>query len=513
MSSFQDLSRPECQKATGFDGCDPLISLKGITKRFGKVVANNNISLDLYPGRIKALLGENGAGKSTLMSMLAGRFRPDEGFIEVDGQRVDFSNSKDAIKAGVGMVYQHFMLVDTMTVAENVLLGQEGSFFVSPKEMNERVRQIAEDYELEIDPSARVQDLSMGEKQRVEIIKLLYRESRVLIFDEPTAVLTPREAFRLFEALWAMTRQGKSVVFISHKLEEVMAIADEVAILRRGEIDAEVPRNKIVSKADLACRMVGKEVLLEIHKEDVEIGDKVLEVKNMTGIGLRGINLDVRKGEVVAIVGVAGNGQQELVEGVCGLRKPPKDTIFIMNKPWRKFFAEMKWNNSMSYIPEDRLDLATARNLDLVDNLLLTTRQGFTSGPILQRDKAAKVAEELVKDYDVRPGRIQALAWQLSGGNLQKMVLARELYRQPHLIVAEQPTQGLDISATEEVWNKLLEARKMAGILLVTGDLGEALQLADRVAVMYCGQIMDEFSVADKAKIDNIGLLMAGVRE
>jgi simple sugar transport system ATP-binding protein len=513
MSVHQDFTRPECQKATGFEGCPPLISLKGITKRFGKVIANNNISLDLYPGRIKALLGENGAGKSTLMSMLAGRFRPDEGYIEVDGQRVDFSNSKDAIKAGVGMVYQHFMLVDSMTVAENVLLGQEGGFFVNPKEMEKRVRKLAEDYELEIDPSAVVSSLSMGEKQRVEILKLLYRESKVLIFDEPTAVLTPREAFRLFEALWAMTRQGKSVVFISHKLEEVMAIADEVAILRRGVVDGEVPRDKITSKADLACRMVGKEVILEVNKEEVEVGDKVLDVKNMTGIGLRDINLNVRKGEVVAIVGVAGNGQQELVEGVCGMRKPPKDTIFIMGKPWRNFFAEMTWNNSMSYIPEDRLDLATARNLDLVDNLLLTTRQGFSSGPLIQHDKAAKVAEELVEEYDVRPGRIRALAWQLSGGNLQKMVLARELYRQPYLIVAEQPTQGLDISATEEVWNRLLMARKTAGILLITGDLGEALQLADRVAVMYCGQIMVEFSVTDKAKVDKIGLLMAGVKE
>ncbi|WP_291327900.1 ABC transporter ATP-binding protein [Desulfovibrio sp. UCD-KL4C] len=509
----QDLTRPESQKATGFADAPPLISLKGITKRFGKVVANNNISLDLYPGRIKALLGENGAGKSTLMSMLAGRFKPDEGYIEVDGIPADFNSSKDAIKAGIGMVYQHFMLVETMTVAENVLLGQEGSFFINRREMNARVRKLASDYELEIDPAARISDLSMGEKQRVEILKLLYRESRVLIFDEPTAVLTPREAFRLFEALWAMTRLGKSVVFISHKLEEVLAIADEVAILRRGKIDAEVPRDKILSKADLACRMVGKEVLLEVDKEEVEIGEKVLEVKSMTGMGLRGINLDVYKGEIVAIVGVAGNGQQELVEGVSGLRKPPKDTIFIMDKPWREFFEEMTWNHSMSYIPEDRLDLATARNLDLVDNLLLTTRQGFTKGSILKRDKAAAVAAELVKDYDVRPGRLQALAWQLSGGNLQKMVLARELYRQPHLIVAEQPTQGLDISATEEVWNKLLEARKMAGILLVTGDLGEAVQLADRIVVMYCGQIMDEFHVSDTDKLDNIGLLMAGVRE
>jgi simple sugar transport system ATP-binding protein len=513
MTDNTKFIRPESGSPAEYASSSPIVSLKGITKRFGKVVANNKIVLDLYPGRIKALLGENGAGKSTLMSMLAGRFQPDEGHIEVDGKRVDFSSSKDAINAGVGMVYQHFMLVDSMTVTENVLLGQEGGFFVNPKEMSRRVKKLAEDYELEIDPDARINQLSMGEKQRVEILKLLYRESRVLIFDEPTAVLTPRETFRLFEALWAMTRQGKSIVFISHKLEEVMAIADEVAILRRGCVDSEVPREKITSKADLACRMVGKEVLLEIDRNEVEIGDKVLEVKSLNGLGLKNINIEVHRGEVVGIVGVAGNGQQALVEGVCGLRMPPKDSVFIMGKPWREFFAKMTWNHSLSYIPEDRLDLATARELDLVDNLLLTTRQGFCSGPVLHRDKAAEVAKKLVEDHDVRPGRIQALAWQLSGGNLQKLVLARELYREPHLIVAEQPTQGLDISATEEVWNRLLEARKMAGVLLVTGDLNEALQLSDRIAVMYRGEIMDQFSVSDTEKVDKVGLMMAGVRE
>lgn len=513
MADNSKFVRPESAAVSDFADCSPIVSLRGITKKFGKVVANNKIVLDLFPGRIKALLGENGAGKSTLMSMLAGRFRPDEGYIEVDGKRVDFSSSKDAIKAGIGMVYQHFMLVDSMTVTQNVLLGQEGGFFVNPKEMSQRVKKLAEDYELEIDPDAKINELSMGEKQRVEILKLLYRESRVLIFDEPTAVLTPRETFRLFEALWAMTRQGKSIVFISHKLEEVLAIADEVAILRRGCVDAEVPRDKITSKADLACRMVGKEVLLEVNRKPVELGENVLRVKDLNGLGLKNINLEVQRGEVVGVVGVAGNGQQELVEGVCGLRKPPKDTLFIMGKFWHDFYSTISWNHSLAYIPEDRLDLATARELDLVDNMLLTTRQGFCSGPILHKDKAAKATQKLVEEHDVRPGRIHALAWQLSGGNLQKMVLARELYREPHLIVAEQPTQGLDISATEEVWNRLLEARKMAGVLLITGDLNEALQLSDRIVVMYRGEIMDQFSTDDTEKVDRIGLLMAGVRE
>ena len=492
-------------------GTQPVVSLKGLTKRFGKVVANDGITLDVYPGRIKALLGENGAGKSTMMSMLAGRYRPDEGFIEVDGNPVQFSSSKDAIAAGIGMVYQHFMLVDSMTVAENVLLGQEGAFFINPGEMEQRVGELAMAYGLDIDPAAHICDLSMGERQLVEILKLLYRKSRILIFDEPTAVLTPEETNRLFEALWRMTEQGKSIIFISHKLEEVIALADEIAILRRGKIEGELDPASIESKADLASRMVGKEVLLEVDRKPIEFGDVVLEVKNLTGLGLRGIDLEVRQGEVVAIVGVAGNGQKPLVEAVTGLCKPPLDTVFIMGQPWRKFFAESTWNRSMCYIPEDRLGLGSLRNQNLVDNLLLTTRKGFTKGFWLDKKRAEKDTIDLIKKFDIRPGRIHALAWQLSGGNLQKAVLARELYREPKLIVAEQPTQGLDVSATEEVWNRLLDARTLAGILLVTGDINEALQLADRVAVVYRGEILGILPTSDIDTPGKIGPLMAGI--
>lgn len=489
----------------------PVVALKGISKRFGTVMATDEISLAIQPGKVLALLGENGAGKSTLMSILAGRYKPDSGTIEIDGSVAHFSSAKDGIAAGIGMVYQHFMLVETMTVAENVLLGQVGSFFVHPVEMQERVRALAEEYNLEIDACALVGDLSMGEKQRVEILKLLYRKSRVLIFDEPTAVLTPEEAAKLFEAMWTMAEQGKAIVFISHKLEEVLAVADDIAILRQGRIEGHFAHSEVTSKADLACRMVGKEVLLEVNREPAELGDDILEIKKLTGIGLENINLTLRQGEIVAIVGVAGNGQKPLVEAICGLIKPPQNTLFIMGKRWRKFYSKPNWKNSLSYIPEDRLGLATCRNLNLVDNLLLTTRQGFTKGWFLDRKRAVRDTTKLVKDFDIRPGRIAALAWQLSGGNLQKSVLARELYRCPRLIVAEQPTQGLDISATEQVWQHLLKAREMAGILLITGDLNEALQLADRVAVIYRGRFMDLFSTSDKAKVDKIGLMMAGV--
>lgn len=493
------------------EGTQPVVSLKGLTKRFGKVVANDGITLDVYPGRIKALLGENGAGKSTLMSMLAGRYRPDEGVIEVDGNPTKFSSSKDAIAAGIGMVYQHFMLVDSMTVAENVLLGQEGSFFINPKEFETRVGALAKEYGLDIDPAARISDLSMGERQLVEILKLLYRKSRILIFDEPTAVLTPEETNRLFEALWRMTEQGKSIIFISHKLEEVIALADEIAILRRGKIEGELDPNAIESKADLASRMVGREVLLEVDRQPADIGEVVLEVKNLTGLGLVSVDLDVKKGEVVAIVGVAGNGQKALVEAVTGLCKPPVDSVFIMGQPWRKFFAESTWNRSMCYIPEDRLGLATLPNHNLVDNLLLTTRKGFSRGWLLDKKRAEKDTIELIKKFDIRPGRIHALAWQLSGGNLQKAVLARELYREPRLIVAEQPTQGLDVSATEEIWNRLLAARDLAGVLIVTGDINEALQLADRIAVIYRGEILGILDTSDPDTVGKIGPLMAGL--
>jgi len=489
----------------------PLVRLREVTKRFGSNVANDHISLDIRPGRIKALLGENGAGKSTLMSMLAGRLTPDEGHIEVDGRPQVFASARDAIRHGIGMVYQHFMLVNTMSVAENVFLGQTDSFVISPRKMEREVRELAAGFGMDIDPGAPVSNLSMGERQRVEILKLLYRQSRVLIFDEPTSVLTEPETERLFESMRAMAAQGKSIVFISHKLEEVLSIADEIAILRRGRVEAEMQRDEVTSKADLASRMVGREVLLQVDRKPMEPGKTVLEIRNLTHEGLRDLNLDVRIGEVVAVVGVAGNGQKKLVEMVCGMRKPPLDTIVIMGKPWRKFFAELSWRKSLSYVPEDRLGLAVAEQMDLVDNLLLTTRKGFSRGLWLNRKRAEQTMTTLVEKHDIYPGKVQSQAWQLSGGNLQKVVLSRELYRSPALVVAEQPTQGLDVAATEAVWNHLLRTRVRSGILLVTSDLNEALQLADRIAVIYDGRFMDVFPVEDQGKVEAVGLMMAGV--
>ena len=491
----------------------PAVSLKGICKRFGKVHANKDINLDIHKGCILALLGENGAGKSTLMSILAGRYQPDDGQIIVNGTPTGFPTSKDAIAAGIGMVYQHFMLVDTMTVAQNVLLGQEEAFFVKPKEMERVVGELAASYDMEIDPSARISDLSMGERQRVEILKLLYRDSSILIFDEPTAVLTPPEIDALFETMSNLAAKGKAIVFISHKLEEVLSLADDIAVLRKGQITDRVDPDEIVSKADLANRMVGRDVLLKADRTEMPVGDLVFEVKGLYGNGLLGIDLKLYKGEVVAIVGVAGNGQKELVETLAGMRPPEKGKVTILGKSWKQFFQTSAWKKTLSYIPEDRLGLGSCPDLDMVDNVLLTTRKGFTRGPFMKHRNATTTTDDLVKDFNVCPQTIKTPAGKLSGGNLQKLVLAREFYRTPQIIIAEQPTQGLDISATEEVWKQLLAARKGAGVLLVTGDLSEALELADHIAVMYRGRFMDVVPTTDTERIKTIGLLMAGVVE
>lgn len=488
----------------------PAVRLRRLCKSFGPVQANKDITLDIEAGRIKALLGENGAGKSTLMNMLAGRYAPDSGQIIIDGRPAAFKSSKDAIAAGIGMVYQHFMLVPRMTVAQNVLLGQEGSTLIKPRQMEERVRELAEKYSLPIDPRKKVSELSMGERQRVEILKLLHRDSRVLIFDEPTTVLTPGEAEALFEAFRSMTSQGKAVVFISHKLDEVMEIADSVAILRRGEIVDEMQKSAISSREELASRMVGRNVVFTVEKSKAAFGEPVLHIENLTGNGLHGLNLQLRKGEILAVVGVAGNGQKALVSTVTGMLAPGSGTVRILGKDWKEFYADPPWERALAYIPEDRLGMAVCPGLDMVDNVLLTTRKGFTLGPVLDMKKAQSVSRSLVRRFHVQPKELSTKAWQMSGGNLQKLVLAREFYRKPRIIVAEQPSQGLDVGATEEVWSRLLNIRSQAGVLLFTGDLNEALRLADTVAVMFRGQFMDVFEASDQDKVKNIGMLMAG---
>ncbi|MDJ0809772.1 MAG: ABC transporter ATP-binding protein [Desulfobacterales bacterium] len=488
----------------------PLISLEGISKAFGAVRANQDISLAFRAGRIKSLLGENGAGKSTLMSILAGRLQPDQGHILVDGQHQVFRSTQDAIGAGIGMVYQHFMLVEAMTVTENIFLGYPGPLVIDPSRMENQVAELAAQVSLNIDPRARVADLSMGEKQRVEILKLLFRQNRILIFDEPTAVLTPQESEQLFEALRQLAAQGKAIVFISHKLDEVMALSDEIAVLHKGAVVADMDADQIHSKAELAQLMVGREVILQVERDHLEARQRVLNIAGLGDDALKDIDLELRQGEILGLVGVAGNGQKPLVETICGLKRPGRGTVRLMGQDWGSFFQRRRWDGNLAYIPEDRQGLATCRNLSLTDNLLLTTRRGFTVGPWLRHRQAEAKMEELAAQFNINPPNPSLAARQLSGGNLQKMVIAREFFRRPRLIVAEQPTQGLDIAATEEVWRLLLKARDRAGILLVTGDLAEALALSDRLAVMFDGRIVDTFAAEDSEKIGRIGLMMAG---
>ncbi len=490
---------------------NPVIRLANICKSFGEVRANHDISLDIHQGRILALLGENGAGKSTLMSLLAGQSQPDSGTIYFHGKPVTFSTTEKAIEAGIGMVYQHFKLVEAMSVAENVFLGSSERTWLSSKTLKRAVSAIGEQYSMQVDGSKIVADLSMGEKQQVEILKLLYRQSHILIFDEPTAVLTPHEAANLFETMKQMRADGKAIVFISHKLEEVMSIADDIAILKRGEVTGYMKAAAVSSTSELAEKMVGREVLLKVDHQPMETRQQVLKVAGLNEGGLKDVSFEIRQGEIVGIVGVAGNGQRPLVESVCGLRKTAAGVITLLGRDSRNFFADCSWDKALSYIPEDRQGLATCQGLDLVDNFLLTTRQGFQVGPWLPKNEARAKLQYLIEEFDIRPTNPDLLAWQLSGGNLQKMVLSREFYRKPRLIVAEQPTQGLDIAAAEDVWNLLLKAREQAGIMLITGDLSEALELSDRIGVMYGGRLVHLFSRDDKELVESIPQMMAGL--
>lgn len=488
----------------------PLVRLEHICKSFGPVKANQDISLDIHAGRIKALLGENGAGKSTLMAILAGKSRQDSGSILVDGKPVRFRSPKDALAAGIGMVYQHFMLVNSMTVAENVFLGQGGGW-LTPARINARVAELAERYSLEIDPSARIDELSMGERQRVEILKLLFRDSRVLILDEPTAVLTPPETDRLFLSLRRMAENGKAIVFISHKMQEVLNLANEIDILRRGKIVDSFLREDVPGERELASRMVGREMLQTVQAAPQEQHECVLRLDNLGGEAIQDLNLTLNRGGIVAVAGVAGNGQRELVEILVGLRRPTRGSATFLGQSWDTFFSGPPAPEGMAYIPEDRQGLATCPSLDLVDNFLLTNRHCFTRGPFLDRISAEKSTRDIIREFGVQPGNPNAPGGALSGGNLQKLVIGREFFRSPRIIIAENPTQGLDIAATEEVWRRLLEARTHAGILLVTGDLNEAFTLADVITVMYQGRFMDVFPRTDEDKLNNIGLMMAGI--
>jgi ABC-type uncharacterized transport system ATPase subunit len=493
-----------------------VISMKGITKRFPGVLANDHVDLELRPGKIHALLGENGAGKTTLMNILSGRYRPDEGETVIGQKGVRFSSPRDALRVGIGMVYQHFMLIPNQTVAENITLGMKAPrFLLRRAKVEEQVAKLSETYGLSIDPRARIDELSLGQQQRVEILKLLYRNVDTLILDEPTAVLTPSEIEELFATLKNIAAEGRSVIFITHKLEEVMEIADEITILRKGRVVAHLTPADVESRRELARLMVGREVVLKVEKEAVALGDVVLELRDCSGFDERGhpafqhMTFAVRKGEIFAIVGVAGNGQSELVSAIMGLRPLSGGELLVLGKSFH--FGRRFSMDDVGYVPEDRLGTGSIPHLDLVDNLILTSYPRFCKRGLFQRDAASAEGEHLLSKFHIAASGVHAMARQLSGGNLQKVILARELSKNPRLLVAEQPTHGLDIGATEDVWMEILKQRETAGILLVSGDLKEVLSLSDRIGVIFRGRLMDVFSVEDEEWIGEIGPMMAGV--
>jgi general nucleoside transport system ATP-binding protein len=494
------------------------VEMRGITKRFPGVLANDNVSFDVNAGEVHALLGENGAGKSTLMRMLYGLYRPDEGEILIDGTPQVFRSPADAIRAGIGMIHQHFMLVPKLTVAENVALGIKSSRepLLDLKVVSQRLGELSEAYGLKVDPSARVAHLSVGEQQRVEILKALYRDASLIILDEPTAVLTPQEVNDLFTTLKRMVDEGHGLVFISHKLNEVLAISDRVSALRDGLMIGTRPA-KGVTRGELISMMVGREVKPFVP-QPLEAGTVRLKVQGICARGdrgteaLKGIDLEIRAGEIVGIAGVSGNGQRELAECLAGLRKATAGKIVIDGKdvthePLRKRME------AASYIPEERMRDGAIKDFSVQDNLFLRDHCSpkFSFGIFLRVGKMAARARELVTEFNVKTPGLDTPIKNLSGGNIQKLIMARELSRNPKMLIASQPTRGVDIGATEFIHQRLLEQRAEGkAILLISEDLDEVRCLSDRIAVMYEGQIVGVVE-RNQATIEEIGLMMAGI--
>ena len=501
-----------------------VVEMKGIVKRFPGVLANDHVDFDLRAGEIHALLGENGAGKSTLMNVLAGLYKQDAGIIKVNGNPVVFSSPRDAINAGIGMVHQHFMLVPSQTVTENILLGlDEPRFFLRLQEYDKKIADLGDQFGLKVDPRAKIWQLSVGEQQRVELLKMLYRGAHVLIMDEPTAVLAPTEIDGLFETLRSMIAQGKSVIFISHKLQEVTAIADRVSVLRRGVATASGVESKGVTRQELARLMVGREVVFFVDKKPVTPGKMVLDVKdvyaeNDKGLpSLRGLSLNVREGEIVGVAGVAGNGQNELSQVITGLRKCSKGTVTLNGDMVSNRDTLFGIQHGMSYVPEDRTHVGSAPNLSVTDNVIM---KNYRKSPISKRGMldmpaATNFAKELKAAYDIVVPTVNTPVRLLSGGNLQRVILAREISGHPNFMVAVQPTRGLDVGAIEGVHRLLLTQREAgAAVLLVSEELEELLALSDRVYVIYEGKIMGEIKVEsaepDQSQIEALGMMMTG---
>ncbi|GAX88470.1 heme ABC transporter ATP-binding protein [Effusibacillus lacus] len=496
-----------------------VVEMLGITKRFPGIVANDKVNLVVEQGEIHALLGENGAGKSTLMNILFGLYQPDEGIIRIKGQEVKVTDPNMANRLGIGMVHQHFMLVQPFTVTENIVLGSEVKRgpFLDMETAEKKVMELSEKYGLDVDPKAKIEDISVGMQQRVEILKTLYRGADILIFDEPTAVLTPQEIAELMQIMRNLVNEGKSIIFITHKLKEIMAISDRITVIRRGRYIG------TVTKADtnpdqLANMMVGREVIFKVEKRPANPGSPVLEIKDIEGMGNRGVralnkvNLEVHAGEIVGVAGVDGNGQTELIEVLTGLRKATSGTVKINGKDITNQTPRKIAESGVGHIPEDRHKRGLVLDYSVADNLVLNTyyKEPYSKSGILQSQAIAEHARNLIGLFDVRTPSETTLARSLSGGNQQKAIVAREVDRDPDVLIAAQPTRGLDVGAIEFIHKKLVEQRdKGKAVLLFSLELDEIMSLSDRIAVIYEGRIVGIVKPEEVTDHD-LGLMMAG---
>jgi len=498
------------------------IELRGITKRFGDIVANSNVNLHIRAGEVLGLLGENGAGKSTMMNVLSGLYRPDEGEILIDGKPVHFRGPGDAIRAGIGMVHQHFMLVPVFTVAENVVLGVEPTGVLDHLDLvkaREQVRQINEQYGLQVNPDDLIENLPVGIQQRVEIIKVLFRSAEVIIFDEPTAVLTPQEVTEFFKIVRALRDAGKALVFITHKLHEIHEVADRISVLRAGKIVGEgLPRQ--TSDQELAEMMVGRPVVFEVEKKPFEPREVLLDVRGLTvlrdddSVAVDNASVSIRSGEIVGIAGVQGNGQTELVEALTGLRRPSSGTVTFQGKDITQASARERHRMGFAHVPEDRQRAGMVSDFTIAENMALNTYYAppYSRGILMDWPKIYEDSARNVVAFDVRTQSIFTPAGTLSGGNQQKMIVARELSRDTKLLIASQPTRGLDVGSIEYIHKRIVAAREEGdGVLIVSSELDEVLALSDRILVMFKGRIVAEFGAgARKPSKNEIGLAMAG---
>ena len=495
--------------------------MRGIVKRFPGVLANDHVDFAGRVGEVHALLGENGAGKSTLMNVLGGLYRPEAGEILVNGQHVVLRSPQDAIANGIGMIHQHFMLVPNQTVSENMVLGlNRPRFFLNLRQIEEQVQALGAQYGLSVNPRAKIWELSVGEQQRVEVLKMLFRGAKVLIMDEPTAVLTPQEVEALFATLRDMTKRGHTIVFISHKLDEVVAIADRVTVLRRGKVTAAGVSAHGVTKAQLANLMVGREVIFKVDKKKAKPGDVVLEANrlccdNDRGLpALREISFQVQAGEILGLAGVAGNGQRELAEVLTGLRRTTSGTMNFNGTSLNRHTHWLELGQQLAHVPEDRAAVGSVGSLSVAENLILKrfNRPPISKGWSINSIAVKQNAVKLVKEYNIATPTVETHVGMLSGGNLLKVILAREISGHPKLMVAVHPTRGLDVGATEAVHKLLVEQRDSGtALLLISEDLDELMSLSDRLVVIYEGRIIGEMS-AEGADIRKIGLMMAGTK-